>query len=82
MAEVFPVMGLSAAIEQRRAARSFSGESIPTDTLAEIFRLGLRSPSGFNLQPWRFVVVRDAAQKKRCKSVPLASARLSKRLWC
>ncbi|MGB3493922.1 MAG: nitroreductase family protein [Elainellaceae cyanobacterium] len=64
MAEVFPVMGLSAAIEQRRAARSFSGEPIPSDTLSEIFRLGLRSPSGFNLQPWRFVVVRDAAKKQ------------------
>ncbi|MGK7902799.1 MAG: nitroreductase family protein [Hormoscilla sp.] len=60
-----PAMNLQEAIEERRAARSFRPDPIPEDTLAEILRLGLRSPSGFNLQPWRFVVVREPENKEK-----------------
>jgi len=35
--------------------------------IAEIIRAGLEAPSGYNIQPWRFVVVRDAEQKKRLR---------------
>jgi nitroreductase len=59
--------GVKEAIEQRRAARSFRADPIPEETLREIFRLGLRSPSGFNLQPWRFVVVRHADNKAKLR---------------
>lgn len=67
-AELTPVMGLKEAIEQRRAARSFRPDPIPTETLKEILRLGLRSPSGYNLQPWRFVVVQDSANKEKLRA--------------
>jgi len=60
-----PAMNLQEAIEERRAARSFRPDPIPEHTLAEILRLGLRSPSGFNLQPWRFVVVREPENKEK-----------------
>lgn len=63
--EIYPVVGLKAAIEERRAARSFSSEPIPQATLQEILRLGVRSPSGFNLQPWRFVVVREQENREK-----------------
>lgn len=58
-------LSVQTAIETRRAARSFNPDPIADETLAEILRLGLRSPSGFNLQPWRFIVVRDAASKEK-----------------
>jgi nitroreductase len=66
--ELSPSMGLKDAIEQRRAARSFRPDPIPQEILAEIFRLGVRSPSGYNLQPWRFVVVREQANKEKLKA--------------
>jgi len=63
-----PTLNVQAAIEQRRAARSFRSDTIPEDILTEIFRLGVRSPSGYNLQPWRFVVVREAANREKLKA--------------
>lgn len=39
-----PTLNVQAAIEQRRAARSFRADAIPEAILTEIFRLGVRSP--------------------------------------
>ncbi|MBW4647919.1 MAG: nitroreductase family protein [Kastovskya adunca ATA6-11-RM4] len=66
--EMHPSMGLKDAIEQRRAARAFRKEAIPDAILQEIMRLGVRAPSGYNLQPWRFVVVREQENKDKLKA--------------
>lgn len=63
-----PSIGVKEAVEQRRAARAFRPDVIPSVILAEILRLGLHAPSGFNLQPWRFIVVRDRANKEKLKA--------------
>jgi nitroreductase len=49
----------SAAVKERRATSSFEDVPIPGADLEKIVRAGLEAPSGYNLQPWRFVVVRD-----------------------
>jgi nitroreductase len=56
---------LSEAIRERRATPHFDSTPIPDDDLRQIIQAGLESPSGYNLQPWRFVVVRDPEQRKR-----------------
>ena len=66
--EIQPSIGVKTAIESRRAARAFRPDRIPPEILQEIFRLGLRSPSGFNLQPWRFIVLREQASKEKLKA--------------
>lgn len=66
--KITPSLTLKEAIEQRRAARSFRPDPIPTEILQEILRLGLRSPSGFNLQPWRFILVREQANKEKLRA--------------
>lgn len=66
--EMKPTFGLKEAIEQRRAVRSFLPNVIPAVLLEEILRLGLRAPSGYNLQPWRFIVVRDAENRAKLKA--------------
>jgi nitroreductase len=53
------------AAEQRRSIRQYTADSIPDDELREILRLAGRAPSAWNLQPWRFVVVREAALKQQ-----------------
>ena len=63
--ELQPGLGIKAAIEQRRAARAFGPDPIPQATLIEILRLGLRAPSGFNLQPRRFVLVQASDNKAK-----------------
>lgn len=66
--EIHPTLGLKESIKQRRAARSFRSDPIPEAILQEILQLGMRSPSGYNLQPWRFVVVREQENKETLKA--------------
>lgn len=66
--EMHPSMGLKDSIEQRRAVRAFRSDPIPEAILCEVLRLGLRSPSGYNLQPWRFIVVRQQENKDKLKA--------------
>ncbi|NET91405.1 MAG: nitroreductase family protein, partial [Kamptonema sp. SIO1D9] len=66
--EIRPSMGLQDAIKQRRAARAFHSNAIPDALLEEILTLGVRAPSGFNLQPWRFIVVREQENKDKLKA--------------
>ncbi|MBD2483091.1 nitroreductase family protein [Planktothrix sp. FACHB-1365] len=63
-----PSINLRHAIEQRRAVRSFEPTLIPSVILSEILRLGMRSPSGFNLQPWRFIILRNLDSKEKLQA--------------
>jgi len=53
------------AIYCRRSIREYTAEDVPPDQLHEIIRAGCWAPSGLNNQPWRFVVIRDAAVRRR-----------------
>ncbi|MGA9379641.1 MAG: nitroreductase family protein [Phormidium sp.] len=66
--EAQPILGLKEAVEERRAARSFRPDPIPEQVLSEILRLGVRAPSGYNLQPWRFIVVKEQENKEKLKA--------------
>ncbi len=59
---------LSRAIQDRRATPSFDGRPIPFKDLRRILDAGLSAPSAYNLQPWRFIVVRTPEQKHRLRS--------------
>jgi nitroreductase len=63
-----PLKTLTEVLLTRRATRSFSGDPVPDEMLDAILRLALQAPSGYNLQPWRFIVVRDQANRKRLMS--------------
>ena len=58
---------LGQAIRERRATPSFDGSPIPAEDLRAIIEAGLNAPSGYNMQPWRFVVVQTEEQKKRLR---------------
>src|SRR6201746_2915051 len=59
---------LAQAIRDRRATPSFDGAPIPAEDLRQILDAGLHAPSGYNMQPWRFVVVQSPEQKKRLRA--------------
>ncbi len=59
---------LSEVIEQRRDTPSFDGAPIADADLKKILDAGLKMPSGFNLQPWRLVVVRTPEMKRRLRA--------------
>ena len=58
---------LSQAIAQRRATASFDGSPIPNEDLKKIIEAGLKAPSGYNMQPWRFIVVRTPEQRRKLR---------------
>lgn len=55
---------LSQVIRDRRATPHFDSAAVPSEDLEKILRAGVEAPSGYNLQPWRFVVVRDPEQRR------------------
>ena len=67
---------LSQAIEERRATPSFDGTPIPPEDLKQILEAGLSAPSGYNMQPWRFVVVQSPEQKKRLRAASYNQAKV------
>jgi nitroreductase len=67
---------LSQVITERRTTPSFSGEPIPEEDLRRILLAGLSAPSGFNLQPWRFVVVQSPEQLKRLRTACFNQAKV------
>jgi len=59
------------AIRARRSVRRFSADPIPDALLLELMSLANRAPSGFNLQPWHFIVVKDPHVKELLYHVAL-----------
>jgi len=59
---------LSQAIQERRATPSFDSSPIPSGDLRQILDAGLQAPSGYNMQPWRFIVVQSAEHKKKLRA--------------
>jgi len=67
---------LSQAIAERRATPSFDGAPIPSEDLKQILDAGLHAPSGYNLQPWRFIVVQTPEQKRRLRGASYNQAKV------
>lgn len=63
-------------IKARRSVREYSGKDVSNDDIRKIIDAGIHAPSGFNSQPWFFVVVKNRGMMKRisdyCKPILLA----------
>jgi nitroreductase len=70
------VKPLMQAIQDRRSTPSFDGEPIPAEDLRKILDAGLRAPSGYNMQPWRFVVVQHPEQRRRLRAASYNQAKV------
>ena len=54
-----------AAIMQRRSIRKYEPKEIPEEDLGTIIEAGRQAPSAANRQPWHFIVVKDADQRRK-----------------
>ncbi len=62
-------MELEQALSERRSVKSYDPQhEISDDLLRELFEKVVRSPSSFNLQHWRFVLVRDAERRQQMQA--------------
>jgi nitroreductase len=58
-------VGLYEAMRTCRAVRQLRPDPIPDEVLRRVLEAATWAPTGGNLQPWRIVVVRDPAEKRR-----------------
>jgi len=60
-----PPKSLSQVLLDRRATGHFLPDPVPAEYLNAILKLAAQAPSGYDLQPWRFIVVQDEDNRKR-----------------
>lgn len=58
-------MNLMEAMSTLRAVRRLKADPIPDDVLDRVLQAAAWAPTGGNAQPWRIVLVQDAAKKER-----------------
>jgi nitroreductase len=56
-------------VKQRRSIRQFKPDPIPDEFIDKIIEVARWAPSGFNTQPWEFVVVRNKDLKDKIVGV-------------
>lgn len=69
-------MELMDVVKARRSIRKFKAEPVPQEDIENILEAGRLAPSGSNLQPWRYIIVKDAgvrAQLAKASPVPFFS---------
>lgn len=71
-----PLKTLTQVLLERRATTHFKPDPIPPEYLEAILALGGQAPSGYNLQPWRFIVVRNAENRKRLQQAAFDQAKV------
>jgi nitroreductase len=64
---------IDSVIMTRSSVRSFTGASIPRETLLRIAKAGMAAPSSMNVQPWAIMLVADRGKlDELCASLPYA----------
>ena len=71
-----PLKPVTQALLDRRATAHFRPEPVPDKYLEAILRFAAQAPSGYNLQPWRFVVVRDENNRRRLQKAAMNQAKV------
>src|SRR2546425_11701089 len=62
-------MDLFEALETTRSVRRFTDAPVSDDEIMTCIRAATQAPSGGNIQPWQFLVVRDAEAKRAIADV-------------
>lgn len=56
-------------IAQRRSVRKYNDRPVSDEAIRKILDAAMRAPSGLNLQPWYFVVVKSEEKRRELLSV-------------
>ncbi len=63
-------------VAERRAAGAFEPTPVSDEDLRAVLHAGLAAPSSYNLQPWRFIVVRGAEAKRKLRGACFNQAKV------
>jgi nitroreductase len=76
-AQISRAREFSTWMRRRRTVRRFSAEPVPLELIDQAIAIAASAPSGANMQPWTFVVVRDPVTKRRIREAAEAEDRES-----
>ena len=68
---------LTQVLLERRATPHFKPDAVPDEYLEAILQFAAQAPSGYNLQPWRFIVVREKANRERLRKAAFDQEKVS-----
>jgi nitroreductase len=71
-----PLKPITQVLLDRRATSHFKPDPVPDDYLEAILRLGGQAPSGYNLQPWRFIIVRKEENRRRLQAAAMGQSKI------
>lgn len=57
-----PAETVMANILSRKSVRSYTSDTIPSAVMENLLRAAMAAPSGRNIQPWSFVVLKDTSR--------------------
>src|SRR3990172_1886643 len=61
-------MQVREAIQKRRSIRKFKVDAVPDVLIMQLLESARLAPSGLNVQPWEFIVVRDAGTRQKLQA--------------
>jgi nitroreductase len=65
------ILGVFEAIKERRSVRAYTDEKVSDEDVERLIEAARWAPSAGNIQPWAFVVVKDAETKRMLSSATL-----------
>ena len=71
-----PLKSITHVLLDRRATAHFKPEPVPQEYLEAILRFAAQAPSGYNLQPWRFIVVREEENRRRLQKAAMDQSKV------
>jgi nitroreductase len=71
-----PIKPITQVLLERRATPHFKPDAVPDEYLEAILRFAAQAPSGYNLQPWRFIVVRQPENRQRLQKAAMDQAKV------
>lgn len=66
-----PLKPITQLLLDRRATPHFKPDPVSTEYLEAILSFSAQAPSGYNLQPWRFIVVRSSDGRERLQKAAM-----------
>jgi len=67
-------MDFTEVIRTRRSIRAYSPDPVPDEVLRRVLDSARMAPSANNIQPWHFIVVRDAAVRRHLAELAAGQA--------
>lgn len=71
-------MNVSTAIQNRRSIKAFDASHVISDAeVTQLFSLAKLAPTAFNIQNWRFVLLRDPALRQQVRAAAFDQAQVT-----